>query len=91
MILFLWTPSVIYTVTSLPAFSSIHNGLSSCIGIQQPGRMTNKCVHKGCGKNFDDFDEECIYHNGNPVFHEGQKGRDQPLPCVQNPKISTID
>ncbi|KAL1302874.1 hypothetical protein AAFC00_003202 [Neodothiora populina] len=33
-----------------------------------------KCVHKGCGKTFSHEDEECVYHPGPPVFHEGQKG-----------------
>ncbi|CAI7585328.1 unnamed protein product [Penicillium manginii] len=33
-----------------------------------------KCVHKGCGKVFADPEEDCVYHPGPPVFHEGQKG-----------------
>jgi hypothetical protein len=37
--------------------------------------MADKCVHKGCGKTFSDPEEECVYHPGPPVFHEGQKGR----------------
>lgn len=36
--------------------------------------MANKCVHKGCGRNFSDPEEECVYHPGPPIFHEGQKG-----------------
>ncbi|KAJ5358134.1 hypothetical protein N7541_005292 [Penicillium brevicompactum] len=36
--------------------------------------MTEKCVHKACGKSFSDPEEECVYHPGPPVFHEGQKG-----------------
>lgn len=36
--------------------------------------MAQKCVHKGCGKKFSDPEEDCIYHPGPPVFHEGQKG-----------------
>ncbi|OJJ49770.1 hypothetical protein ASPZODRAFT_128299 [Penicilliopsis zonata CBS 506.65] len=36
--------------------------------------MTSKCVHKGCGKEFTDPEEACVYHPGPPVFHEGQKG-----------------
>ncbi|MCJ1312460.1 hypothetical protein MMC25_006134 [Agyrium rufum] len=36
--------------------------------------MSQKCVHKGCGKRFDDPEEECVYHPGPPEFHEGQKG-----------------
>lgn len=34
-----------------------------------------KCVHQSCGKIFTDPDEECHYHPGPPVFHEGQKGK----------------
>lgn len=37
--------------------------------------MAGKCVHKACGKTFDDPEEDCVYHPGPPVFHEGQKGR----------------
>jgi hypothetical protein len=36
--------------------------------------MSKKCVHKGCGKTYENDDEECVYHPGPPVFHEGQKG-----------------
>lgn len=36
--------------------------------------MASKCVHKGCGKEFTDPEETCVYHPGPPVFHEGQKG-----------------
>ena len=36
--------------------------------------MAQKCVHKGCGKFFSNPEEECVYHPGPPVFHEGQKG-----------------
>lgn len=36
--------------------------------------MAGKCVHKGCGKTFSDPEEDCVYHPGPPVFHEGQKG-----------------
>lgn len=36
--------------------------------------MTGKCVHKGCGKAFTDPNEDCVYHPGPPVFHEGLKG-----------------
>ncbi|KAJ5691146.1 hypothetical protein N7488_011881 [Penicillium malachiteum] len=36
--------------------------------------MSGKCVHKGCGKTFSDPEEDCVYHPGPPVFHEGQKG-----------------
>ncbi|KAL8997251.1 MAG: hypothetical protein Q9169_003444 [Polycauliona sp. 2 TL-2023] len=41
----------------------------------------NKCVHKGCGKKFTDPNDECFYHPGPPIFHEGQKGVWTPLPC----------
>lgn len=37
--------------------------------------MAGKCVHKGCGKTFSDPEEDCVYHPGPPVFHEGQKGK----------------
>ena len=36
--------------------------------------MAKKCVHKGCGKVYDDESDACVYHPGPPVFHEGQKG-----------------
>lgn len=36
--------------------------------------MAKKCVHKGCGKSYENEEEECVYHPGPPVFHEGQKG-----------------
>lgn len=37
--------------------------------------MAKKCVHKGCGKTYEnDDDDGCVYHPGPPVFHEGQKG-----------------
>lgn len=36
--------------------------------------MAQKCVRQGCGKEFTDVEEECHYHPGPPVFHEGQKG-----------------
>jgi hypothetical protein len=35
------------------------------------------CLHRGCKRIFVDDSsrkEECIYHPGNPVFHEGSKG-----------------
>ena len=37
--------------------------------------MAKKCVHKGCQKTYQDDNEECVYHPGPPVFHEGQKGK----------------
>jgi len=43
-----------------------------------------KCVHQSCGKTFTDVEEECHYHPGPPVFHEGQKGKrtnSQPSAC----------
>lgn len=36
--------------------------------------MAQKCVRQGCGKNYTDIDETCVYHPGPPIFHEGQKG-----------------
>jgi len=52
--------------------------------------MSKKCVHKSCGKTYDSEDEECIYHPGPPVFHEGQKGanpgrRHHPTPKANVP------
>lgn len=38
---------------------------------------TYYCYNKGCGKQFDLTDngpESCIYHPGNPVFHDAYKG-----------------
>ncbi|KAL5356888.1 chord-domain-containing protein [Aspergillus floccosus] len=48
--------------------------------------MSSKCVHKGCGKEFSDPDEPCVYHPGPPVFHEGQKG----WKCCK-PRVLTFD
>ncbi|KAA6411020.1 MAG: hypothetical protein FRX48_05331 [Lasallia pustulata] len=48
--------------------------------------MAQKCVHKGCGKKFSDPEEDCIYHPGPPVFHEGQKG----WKCCK-PRVLTFD
>ncbi|KAL9130590.1 MAG: hypothetical protein Q9217_001250 [Psora testacea] len=48
--------------------------------------MAQKCVHKGCGKKFTEVDEECVYHPGPPVFHEGQKG----WKCCK-PRVLTFD
>lgn len=48
--------------------------------------MAKKCVHKGCGKTYDDDNEECVYHPGPPVFHEGQKG----WKCCK-PRVLTFD
>ncbi|BDD59469.1 Integrin beta-1-binding protein 2 [Monascus purpureus] len=48
--------------------------------------MASKCVHKGCGKEFTDPEEPCIYHPGPPVFHEGQKG----WKCCK-PRVLTFD
>jgi hypothetical protein len=48
--------------------------------------MTQKCVHKGCGKTFTDADEACVYHPGPPEFHEGQKG----WKCCK-PRVLTFD
>jgi hypothetical protein len=37
------------------------------------------CRRRGCGKSYDgnkrvDKEEECVYHPGHPIFHEGSKG-----------------
>ncbi|KAL6706751.1 hypothetical protein ACN47E_005087 [Coniothyrium glycines] len=49
--------------------------------------MAKKCVHKGCGKTFDqDANDGCVYHPGPPVFHEGQKG----WKCCK-PRVLTFD
>ncbi|KAF2472019.1 CORD and CS domain protein [Lindgomyces ingoldianus] len=48
--------------------------------------MAKKCVHKGCGKAYDDENEDCVYHPGPPVFHEGQKG----WKCCK-PRVLTFD
>ena len=45
--------------------------------------MTQKCVHKGCGKTFTDPEEDCNYHSGPPEFHEGQKGVWVPIQRFQ--------
>ncbi|MCJ1418899.1 hypothetical protein MMC32_005250 [Xylographa parallela] len=48
--------------------------------------MSQKCVHKGCGKRFADPEESCTYHPGPPIFHEGQKG----WKCCK-PRVLTFD
>ncbi|OAA64970.1 CORD and CS domain protein [Cordyceps fumosorosea ARSEF 2679] len=48
--------------------------------------MAEKCVHQGCGKLFTDATEECNYHPGPPIFHEGQKG----WKCCK-PRVLTFD
>ncbi|KAF2745214.1 chord-domain-containing protein [Sporormia fimetaria CBS 119925] len=48
--------------------------------------MAKKCVHKGCGKTYENEDEPCTYHPGPPVFHEGQKG----WKCCK-PRVLTFD
>ncbi|KAL7266362.1 hypothetical protein RUND412_011093 [Rhizina undulata] len=48
--------------------------------------MAQKCVHKGCEKVFTDPDEDCNYHPGAPIFHEGQKG----WQCCK-PRVLTFD
>ncbi|KAF2204871.1 chord-domain-containing protein [Delitschia confertaspora ATCC 74209] len=48
--------------------------------------MAKKCVHKGCGKVYEDENDECVYHPGPPVFHEGQKG----WKCCK-PRVLTFD
>ncbi|PSN73104.1 CORD and CS domain protein [Corynespora cassiicola Philippines] len=50
--------------------------------------MAKKCVHKGCGKEYEDENEPCVYHPGPPVFHEGQK-----VMCWKccKPRVLTFD
>ncbi|KAK0121439.1 hypothetical protein ONS95_009733 [Cadophora gregata] len=48
--------------------------------------MAQKCVHQSCGKMFTDPEEECNYHPGPPIFHEGQKG----WKCCK-PRVLTFD
>ncbi|KAI5805940.1 HSP20-like chaperone [Geopyxis carbonaria] len=48
--------------------------------------MTQKCVHKGCQKEFTDIEEPCYHHPGAPIFHEGQKG----WQCCK-PRVLTFD
>ncbi|KAI9710911.1 MAG: hypothetical protein M1820_002346 [Bogoriella megaspora] len=48
--------------------------------------MSKKCVHKGCGKTYEDDEEDCVYHPGPPEFHEGQKG----WKCCK-PRVLTFD
>ncbi|RDL41977.1 CORD and CS containing protein [Venustampulla echinocandica] len=48
--------------------------------------MAQKCVHSGCGKLYTDPEEECLYHSGPPIFHEGQKG----WKCCK-PRVLTFD
>ncbi|PBP18668.1 chord-domain-containing protein [Diplocarpon rosae] len=48
--------------------------------------MAQKCVHQGCAKMYTDAEEECQYHPGPPIFHEGQKG----WKCCK-PRVLTFD
>ncbi|TVY50894.1 Cysteine and histidine-rich domain-containing protein [Lachnellula cervina] len=48
--------------------------------------MAQKCVHQSCGKMYSDPDEDCFYHPGPPIFHEGQKG----WKCCK-PRVLTFD
>ncbi|CAL3963737.1 unnamed protein product [Diplocarpon coronariae] len=48
--------------------------------------MAQKCVHQGCAKMYTDTEEECHYHPGPPIFHEGQKG----WKCCK-PRVLTFD
>ncbi|KAI9051050.1 hypothetical protein LZ554_005158 [Drepanopeziza brunnea f. sp. 'monogermtubi'] len=48
--------------------------------------MAQKCVHQGCAKVYTDSEEECLYHPGPPIFHEGQKG----WKCCK-PRVLTFD
>ncbi|PQE25926.1 cord and cs domain-containing protein [Rutstroemia sp. NJR-2017a BBW] len=48
--------------------------------------MAQKCVHQSCGKTYTDPEEDCLYHPGPPIFHEGQKG----WKCCK-PRVLTFD
>ncbi|KAF4637421.1 hypothetical protein G7Y89_g640 [Cudoniella acicularis] len=48
--------------------------------------MAQKCVHQSCSKIYTDPEEECLYHPGPPIFHEGQKG----WKCCK-PRVLTFD
>ncbi|KAL3420909.1 CORD and CS domain-containing protein [Phlyctema vagabunda] len=48
--------------------------------------MAQKCVHSSCGKMYTDPEEECLFHPGPPIFHEGQKG----WKCCK-PRVLTFD
>ncbi|KOS20173.1 Cysteine and histidine-rich domain-containing protein [Escovopsis weberi] len=48
--------------------------------------MALKCVRQGCGREFADESEPCVYHPGPPIFHEGQKG----WKCCK-PRVLTFD
>jgi len=41
-----------------------------------PPKLGTKCKHAGCNRKYEGPESEgarCIYHPGNPVFHEGEK------------------
>ncbi|ESZ90302.1 integrin beta-1-binding protein [Sclerotinia borealis F-4128] len=48
--------------------------------------MSQKCVHQSCAKVYTDPEEDCFYHPGPPIFHEGQKG----WKCCK-PRVLTFD
>jgi hypothetical protein len=50
--------------------------------------MAQKCVHQGCGKTYTDSEEDCKYHPGPPVFHEGQKGTCKSRPILIDKALS---
>jgi len=53
-------------------------------------KMAQKCVHQSCGKMYTNPEEECQYHSGPPIFHEGQKGElDSNYNGVPDPTICT--
>lgn len=67
-------------LTRLRFSAACYSLLVLCLSTQhcsqnQSATMAKKCVHKGCGKTYDNESEECLYHPGPPVFHEGQKGK----------------
>lgn len=54
--------------------------------------MAQKCVHQSCGKLYTDPEEECQYHSGPPIFHEGQKGKlDLFSTKIELPQVTVTD
>lgn len=59
----------LYSITYISTYP-----LSPLASYSKIDKMVQKCVHKGCEKMYTDPEEECKYHPGPPVFHEGLKG-----------------
>ncbi|KAG9235647.1 Pyruvate/Phosphoenolpyruvate kinase-like domain-containing protein [Amylocarpus encephaloides] len=60
------------------------SGFSSSFFAWRTSKMAQKCVHQSCTKQYTDPEEECHYHPGPPIFHEGQKGWKCCKPRVLN-------